>query len=465
MKLEDRILELETINMELRLANAQYAQQIKQLEEKVMLLMKLLEKKSVKKDSHNSSNPPSQDKSKPKRTNSLRKKSGKKSGGQKGHKGHTLLQKEDVDLHIDLKSNFCECCGDSLPEGGHELHSRRQVVEIPPVVPLWIEYRQFVCTCLNCKHKQKADYPTGINAPVQYGASLVAMISYLSVYQYVPFYRLKVLLKDLFNISLSEGSIDNILKRGAKKSLPVYEAIHKEIEFASQVGADETGAKVNGDKWWIWVWQNVSNTFLKASDNRGSKTIDEAFPNGLPNATMGSDRWAAQLKTKTKNKQLCLPHLQRESTFLEEKEDSSWATYFKKLMREALDLRKLAEERGYPYHQGNSVEAYKLEHRLNRLLARSIDKEQFPETLKLQNSMIKHRNYILTFLYNLEVPPDNNGSERAIRNVKVKQKISGQYKSGQDVFCILRSVIDTLRKRELDIFTYLTRIMTTPSLV
>jgi transposase len=442
--------------------NAALRQQVKMLEEKNLLLLQQLEKKPVKKDSHNSHNPPSEDKAKPKRTKSLRKKSGRKPGGQVGHPGQTLEQTEQPDEQHDLKSDFCGACGSALPEDGQKLISKRQVIEIPPIEPIYIEYLQFGCICPNCFHHQKADYPDGVNAPIQYGASVMAWISYFNVFQYIPFRRLKILFADLFNVPLSEGSIQNVLNRAAAKARPVYDTIREKIKSATQVGSDETGAKVNGVKWWIWVWQNVLNTFLKASNNRGSQTIEETFPDGLPNATVGSDRWAAQLKTATKNKQLCLPHLQRDLVWLEEKEQSAWATYFKKLLHDALDLRKLAEQRGLPFRRGESAQTYKLEHRLNRLLARCIVKEQFPETVTFQNSMIKNRNYIFPFLYDLEVPPDNNASERAIRNVKVKQKISGQFKSGQHAFCILRSVIDTLRKRNLDVFTYLSKIMATP---
>ena len=100
-----------------------------------------------------------------------------------------------------------------------------------------------------------------------------------------------------------------------------------------------------------------------------------------------------------------------------------------------------------------------LEQELNHLLAITISKNTASKTHTFQKSMIKHRNYLFPCLYDLDVPPDNNASERAIRNIKVKQKISGQFKSGQHTFCVLRSIIDTLRKRELDVFFFLKQIM------
>jgi len=443
--------------LELQARNAELEQRVKTLEEKVETLLMALQRKVVKKDSHNSSNPPSQDKFRPKKNRSLRKKIGRKTGGQLGHKGQTLKQKPKPDKYIDLKSDYCKKCGSTLSELNHHFHSKRQVIEIPPIAPLYIEYRQHVCMCL-CGHEQKADYPKNVNAPIQYGGSVIALICYLNVFQYVPYARLKEMFTSVFRLPLSEGSIENLLNKGARKSVPVYNAILDQMKSASYVGSDETGAKVNGAKWWIWVWQNIQNTFITASNNRGFATVERIFPTGLQNAIIGSDRWAAQLKIDSKNKQLCFPHLQRDLIFIEETEMDSWASHFKNLLKQALELRKVIAERNQAY-QKNSREVFKLEQQLNRLLARCISKQKFPKTFAFQKSMIKNRNYLFTCLYNLDVPPDNNASERAIRNIKVKQKISGQFKSGQDTFCILRSVIDTFKKRNLNVLEFLGKIM------
>jgi len=428
------------------------------LREQLRLLLQQVERSQVKKDSHNSHTPPSQDKSKPSRR-SLRQKSGRKPGGQKGHKGHYLKMSETPDEIIDLKSSYCTSCGNDLQDAPVDLVSTRQLVELPPIHPIYKEYRQYKCTCPNCGNSEVADYPTGVNAPIQYGSSVESYLSYFSVYQYVPYQRLQHLFLHTFNLPLSEGSIQNLLSRSATKARLVYDYIHELLSAADYVGGDETGAKVNGEKWWIWVWQNKLNTYLHASDNRGSATIEECFPQGFANATIGSDRWAAQLKTAATNHQLCLAHLERDIIFLQESEKNLFSTHFKELLKDALKLRKEAVERQRPFQKGEKI-VWRLEDRLNRLLARPIVKDQYPETAKFQRSMIKYRNYLFPFLYDLQIPPDNNGSERAIRNIKVKQKISGQFKTGQHDFCVLRSIIDTLIKRKLDVFTYLSQIMT-----
>lgn len=436
--------------------NTALRQQVKALEEKVMLVLQQLERASVKKDSHNSHSPPSQDKGKTKK--SLRQKSNRKSGGQPGHPGHTLKMSATPDQVHDLKSAYCSACGGDLLKASHELVSRRQVIEIPPVHPLYEEYRQYGCRCRECQHWQVAAYPEDVQAPIQYGSTVLAQVAYWNVYQYLPYERLASMFNHVFGLPISQGSLANLLAKASQKARRIYDHIHDRLLRAPYVGSDETSARVAEKTWWIWVWQTIEETYLVASSNRGYDTITDVFAQGLPAAVVGSDRWAAQLKTQAKGHQLCLSHLQRDVIWLEEQEGQTWSVAFRALLKEALALRRRAEERGWAFAVGG-VEVVPLEHRLNELLAQVVDRERYEETARFQRSMLKYRNQLLVFLYDLNVPPDNNGSERALRKVKVKQKISGQFKTGQHDFCVLRSVIDTLIKRKLEVFPYLSRIM------
>ncbi len=448
----------------LKAENTLLLEKYKALEKKVELLLRLLEKKDIKKDSHNSHNSPSQDKHRPKRNQSLRKKSNRKPGGQIGHKGNTLEININPDKIELLRSNFCQSCGSDLRKLEHALVSKRQEVIIPPIEPKFIEYQQYGCLC-GCGHHQKGTYPSNISALIQFGSDIIALVSYFNVFQYVPYHRLTLLFKDVFNLPMSEGSIGNLLKKAAKKSTPIYDAILENIKIASYVGSDETGAKVNGKKWWIWVClsrnlggQTAKDTFLKTSKSRGFEIVEQTFPEGLPNTIIGSDRWAAQLKIVSKSKQLCFPHLLRDLNYLIETEKNDWSNQFKLLLKQALKLKETSLEINKAFEkEGQQMIA--IEEKLNKLLGIPILKDTFPLTLTFQKQMIKHRNFLFTFLYHLEVPPDNNASERAIRNVKVKQKISGQFKSGQEAFCIIRSLIDTFRKRNLNVLDKLKIIM------
>ena len=435
---------------------AQQSEQIALLEHKIVSLLAEIAKLKVRKDSHNSSLPPSSDIAK--KTKSLRTKSHRKSGGQAGHKGSTLKMSSTPDEIITLKSSFCSACGADLAEESFVLQAKRQVIEIPPIIPIYKEYQQFSCSCSACSHRQIADFPYQVTAPIQYGSSVSTLVSYFSVYQSLPYNRLQKMFKQVFSLPLSEGTIENILDKVALKCQIVYEKIKTDISQSVVVGADETGAKVSGAKWWVWVWQTVLSTFIVASDNRGFKTVEAFFAQGFPNSTLLSDRWAAQLKTFSKNKQICLAHLLRELNYLIEVEKTEFATEFKTLIGSVFDLKK-EQSTTQKACEKDDPRAILIEKQLMDLLDQVLDGEKCPKTKVFQTSMIKYREYLLTCLYQLEVPPDNNASERAIRIIKVKQKVSGQFKTGQQTFCVIRSVIDTLIKRKVELIQNLQLII------
>lgn len=442
--------------LELQGIIAQQAQQIKLLEEKVSFLMVQIQRMSVKKDSHNSSLAPSTDIFK--KNQSLRPKSPLKTGGQPGHKGSTLEMNTTPDEIIELKSNYCNSCGADLESETFVLQAKRQVIDLPAITPIYTEYQQFNCKCSCCGNKQKADFPKQVKAPIQYGSNVETLVSYLSVYQSMPYYRLKKMFSQVFSLPLSEGTVDNILQRVAVKCEVVYNHIKNEITNSAVVGSDETGVKVNGEKWWIWVWQNITTTFIIASNNRGTKTIETFFAQGFANATLISDRWAAQLKTFTKGKQICLAHLLRELNYLIESEKNEFSTEFETLLGTVFDLKRqqLVDKKAFMVEDPRAI---LMENKLNKLLGQIIDGEKYPKTAVFQHSMIKCRGYLLPCIYDLAVPPDNNASERAIRIIKVKQKVSGQFKTGQHSFCVIRSVIDTLIKKNLEVIYHFNQIV------
>ncbi len=425
----------------------------KLLRERISELEELLRKAMIHINSSNSSKPPSSDISKPKRNQSLRRKSEKKSGGQPGHKGTTLLMSNKPDIVEELNPNYCNDCGKDLEDIEPEFISKRQVIDIPPITTITTEYRKNAKKCPHCGNIQHASYPKQVSNHVQYGSNVEAAIAYLSIYQYVPYKRMKECLLHFFGLNISEGSIDNIIKRMAIKAFPLYNRIKETIPLSNQAGSDESSAKINGKNWWVWVWQTYLSTFISISQNRGSETIDRLFPAGFENTILNSDRWAAQLKTKAKGHQLCMAHLLRDLNYLLELEKNDWSEKVKQIFKEAIKHKS-----ELPESKPDNTIAMQLERKLDLLLKANIPKKCNKKTLTFQKSLIKHRNSIFTFLYHSEVPADNNASERAIRNIKVKQKISGQFKSGQNCFSILRSVIDTCLKRNVDILFALNSI-------
>jgi len=405
-----------------------------------------------RKNSNNSSIPPSKDENRPRKTKSLRKPSGKKPGGQKGHKGSTLEMTPVPDVVIDHKPELCAKCGFFFEAWQMELKGKRQVIDIPPIIPEYTEHRVYSARC-NCGHVTKQAFPSGVDSPISYGVNIEALVAYMYSRQYLPSERMQELLRDVYGLPISEGSIFNILGRFSKKSEVAYQAIKEKIQTSKVVGSDETGIHVNGEQYWGWTWQNNEATYITISPNRGGQTIASTFEKGIPGAILVHDCWKPHFKMETTGHQLCIAHLLRELKYLEERFAHSWAMDFRELLLDALSLKKKLTrvEYFYPQKERNGIEK-----RLDLLL-----KKELPPGMKdvqtFQNRMYRYKGYLFTFLYHPDVPPDNNASERAIRNIKVKQKISGQFKStfGANCFAMIRSITDTCLKNNQNILNAL----------
>jgi transposase len=432
---------------------------ISELQEEVARLTSLFNISSLKKTSSNSHLPPSSDLAR--KNQSLREKTGNPSGGQLGHKGHTLKMSETPDKIEKLRPTFCNVCGDSLASLPEVLVERRQVIDIPPIIPTTTEYQNHAVTCA-CGHHQEAGFPEGVTNSIQYGPNIQSFVVYNSIYQYVPFGRLQDFMNKVCNVAISQGTIENIIRRTANKAKSAYETLREAIATATFVGSDETGGKANKKKLWFWVWQNAIVTFIVAATTRSKSVISDTFPEGFPNAILCSDRLAAQLSTTANGNQLCLAHLFRDLNYLKELENAIWVSDFKALLKDAMALMKIQT-----HFAQNDQRVLAIEQRAEKLLAKTTPemewtKESHPKTITFYNAMVKRKDALFTFLYHKDVPPDNNSSERAIRIIKVKTKISGQFKSLQQEFAILRSVIDTAVKNKQTVYQAIRAIVDLP---
>jgi hypothetical protein len=220
----------------------------------------------------------------------------------------------------------------------------------------------------------------------------------------------------------------------------MYEQIRLRIIQSSVVGADETGANVGSQLQWIWGFQTDQLTYLYHDASRNKKAIDKHFPDGLPDSTLVTDRWTPYFNCPVKEHQLCLAHLLRELTYLSELDkNQDWSSRLKKLFQEAIHKRKVMIWEDIPREE--------LFKRLDELLNYPLyDLHQ--DFGRLQRSLLKHRDNIFRFLANPAIPYDNNASERAIRVVKIKQKVSGGFRSekGVDIYTQLLSIADTSKK-------------------
>ena len=445
LELEDKNLRLELMNRALILENQELKSEVSELKRLVAKLIHEVETLKHSKNSRNSSVPPSKDENRPKKNQSLRTSSGKKPGGQQGHKGNTLLMTENPDTILDHKPCYCNHCGSGIDEASLVLKSRRQVVDLPPIRAHYTEHRTYQSTC-SCGQTTIASFPVGVNSPISYGPNIESLVAYMHARQYIPYERAAEYFKDVHNVCISQAAINNIIERFSSKASRAYELITEKVQNSPVVGGDETGTRINGKKGWFWGWQTPDLTYVVFDKNRGKSAIDANFPQGFPNSVLVHDCWSSYFSTPAKSHQLCTSHLLRELNFFIERYKSSWAKDFRRIIHDALDLKRKLSPSQYnnPINQRTVIES-----KVEKLLQTYIP-DKMKEVRTFQKRIIKYKEYLFSFLYNPMVPPDNNASERAIRNIKVKTKISGQFKSakGAQYYAIIRSIIDTCIKNE-----------------
>ena len=392
------------------------------------------------------------------RNQSLRQKSHKSVGGQFGRDGVTLKRSDTPDEIIELPYALTQCkkCGVDLSSVIATLKEKRQLldIELSSIAHTIMEYQSFTKKCHVCGHNNHDNSAFTVAPNISYGPTVIAMVSYLSVSQYMSNMRIVELLKNLFNITISEGSITGLLAKASKLSSSEIDKINAILGKASIVGIDETGCKVDGIKHWHWAFQNDYNTLIVADKSRGTKVITDTFKKGFKNACVVHDNYSSYSSLESHSEQLCLAHKMRDLNYAIECDNTKLMKGIKTLLKEAI---KDDKESFTPIQRITLKQEYdkSLEHLLSMPYIES------SETHKQINSLKKAKDKIFTFLLDENIPPDNNGSERAIRNVKVKQKVSGQFKSldGAKNYATLRSIIDTSRKRGFNEFQSLVSVM------
>ncbi|MCL6101624.1 MAG: IS66 family transposase [Bacteroidetes bacterium] len=415
------------------------------LEHEVVRLTGRLAKYENPKNSKNSSKPPSSDFPKLPKTQSLRESSGKKPGGQIGHEGTTLRMVANPDIIETHCPSFCTCCGEDLSTIPAIFVGKRQVIDTPPIIPVVTEHQLFN-KCCKCGHLNQSSFPVGVNTPVSYGENVQALTAYLSTRQYLPVKRLAELLSNLFGLSVSTGGVGYILTKMKTKAYVAYESIRQNVLKNKVIGADETGISINGKNHWAWAFQHNKATFISVHKNRGFNAIKEIMPEGLQNNILVTDCWSPYFKTDAAMHQLCTAHLLRELTHFEEKYlNDTWTSRMSHILTKALDLRRDNKE------TKDNVE--EILSSFSELIIEPLNKDM-KDMVAFQKRMVKYSDHLFNFLLNKDIPSDNNGSERAIRNFKVKQKISGFFKSdeGANIYATIRSVIDTAIKNDQNPF-------------
>jgi transposase len=415
-------------------------------------------------NSRNSGKPPSSDGlKKPPRVSSLREPSGKKSGGQKGHPGETRCQVAKPDATIDHYPQACVGCGKPLAAATATGHVARQVFDLPEPTLIVTEHRAYACRCVACGRQTRAAFPEGVSAPVQYGQRIAAFVLYLLHYQLLPEKRLATLMADLFGVKLVTATIARISQDCAERFRGFADALRDQVAAAPVKHMDETGFRIGGKTQWLHIASTVWLTFYRTAAKRGSL---------LANVTgiVVHDHWKPYYTMTGVLHALCNAHHLRELKALVEIEKEDWARKMQRLLRQACHATNLARERGVPlkpglitliercydtvlaegmaFHEGQPV--------LTKTGRRGRPPRRVGHNLLLRLSSRKQD--VLRFLTDPSVPFTNNLAERDGRMMKLRQKISGGFRSedGAKDFAVIRSVLSTARKQGWNMLQTLT---------
>jgi transposase len=421
----------------------------------------------VKKDSHNSHLPPSSDRFH-RQPKSLRKKSGKQPGGQSGHAGNTLKLSETPDLVIVHPVEHCQHCQRDLREVASLHVERRQVLDLPPKRVVVIEHQAHQKCCPSCQQISSAPFPEDVRAPVQYGAALGAVGVYLVQQQLLPYERACEVIEDLLGPSMSVGTLAGLVERCAAQLEPVEQQIKAALSRAEVLHQDETGLYVAGQRHWMHVSATEHLTHYAVHRKRGKEALDAIGILADFQGVSVHDGWSSYWQFLCQHA-LCNVHHLRELTFLHEERQQAWAGEMQELLLDmkAAVAQARAEGRSslHPLEVADWKACYGA--RLSQgYLANPPDPP--PQTVKkgrrkqsaarnLLDRLSKHQEAVLLFLDNFAVPFDNSLAERAIRMVKVQQKISGCFRSsaGAVAFCRIRGYLSTLRKQGMAVLTAL----------
>jgi len=421
-------------------------------------------------NSSNSGKPPSSDGlKKPVRVTSLRERSAKKPGGQKGHKGETLRQVADPDGVVDHYPSACSGCGAGLDPDTSVGHSARQVFDLPEPEPLVVtEHRAHDCRCPTCGAKTRAAFPDGVNAPVQYGPRIGAFVLYLLHYQLLPEKRLVELLADLLGVKLVAATIARISRDCARRCQGFADVVRDHIAAAPVKHMDETGFRIGGRTQWLHIASTALLTFYRVCAKRGSLLMNVA-------GIVVHDHWKPYYTIPGVLHALCNAHHLRELKALVEIEKEDWARKMQRVLRRACHAANLARDRGVPLKPSlialieRCYDAILTEglafHEAQAPLAQSVKggrkrRGRVPRRTghNLLLRLATRKQDTLRFLHDPTVPFTNNQAERDGRMMKLRQKISGGFRSAEGAveFALIRSLFSTAKKQGWNVIDALT---------
>ena len=329
----EEVRQLKQAYADLKEKAARKDQRIEELEALLMRALLRIEEleRGLGKDSHNSSKPPSSD-GLSRKGNQLRPKSEKPSGGQVGHQGHTLQQVATPDRVITHHPTHCEACQCDLQHEAGQIKERRQIHELPDLRLQVTEHQVFTIYCPMCQHRTSACFPTGIDAPAQYGPRVQALAVYLSQFQLLPLERISELFTDLQLGQISEGSLTNWIAEAARRLSPTMQTLKGLLLRSPLDHVDETGTRIKGLLHWVHVNGTQWLTLYSWHRKRGQEAMDTIGI--LPHYTGRAmhDRLSSYDHYSCQHS-VCGAHLLRDCLWVVEREKLAWAQQMYDLLR------------------------------------------------------------------------------------------------------------------------------------
>ena len=358
--------------------------------------------------------------------------------------GATRPLADAPDRVIDCYARGCLHCGATVGSEGQTVRHAFDHIDLPPIRPIVTRVRIFGRRCAHCRRRLRGAAPDAMPTGSPFGPSIVALLAYLHHHHAVAYDRLARMMAELFGLRISDGAIANALRRSARPLERAEAAILERLRHAAVIGCDETGARLSTEALgtrmgWEWVLVSETAVLHRISTSRGREVIDQVMGEHRPRCWV-SDRWAAQ-QDRAQNHQVCLAHVLRDVQYAIDAGEPQFAPALRRLLCWAI-----AVGRRRPTLKDTTLAQYRAtaDRRLDRLLATPASTAAGAE---LQRQTKRWRGQFFTFMTDRDVPPTNNGAERALRPSVIFRKVTNGFRSiwGADVHALARSVIGTGR--------------------